>query len=69
MFRLYFHHVVPFVGGLVSGQPEAYSYLPASADVFFRPEELRVEMEKAGLRQVRYTMLMFNTVALHAGSK
>ncbi|MBN1220648.1 MAG: ubiquinone/menaquinone biosynthesis methyltransferase [Anaerolineae bacterium] len=69
LFRVYFHYVVPFLGGLISGQRDAYCYLPASAEVFLRPEELKAEMEKAGLHEVRYTMLMFNTVALHVGVK
>jgi demethylmenaquinone methyltransferase/2-methoxy-6-polyprenyl-1,4-benzoquinol methylase len=69
MFRFYFHHVVPFVGGLISGQWDAYAYLPASAEAFLRPDELKAEMEKVGLGEVSYTMLMFNTVALHVGVK
>ncbi len=69
LFRLYFHRVVPFLGGLISGQRDAYTYLPASAELFLRPNELKAEMEKVGLREVRYTMLMFNTVALHVGVK
>jgi demethylmenaquinone methyltransferase/2-methoxy-6-polyprenyl-1,4-benzoquinol methylase len=68
-FRLYFHNIVPLVGGMISGQPDAYSYLPASADAFLRPDELATEMKQAGLRQVTYQMLMFRTVALHAGTK
>jgi demethylmenaquinone methyltransferase/2-methoxy-6-polyprenyl-1,4-benzoquinol methylase len=69
LFRLYFHQVVPVLGGLISGQPEAYRYLPASADAFLRPAELQGEMEAAGLTGVRYQMLMFGTVALHVGTK
>jgi demethylmenaquinone methyltransferase / 2-methoxy-6-polyprenyl-1,4-benzoquinol methylase len=69
LFRLYFHRVVPFVGGLISGQRDAYKYLPASAEAFLRPRELKTEMEKARLHDVRYMMLMFNTVALHVGVK
>jgi demethylmenaquinone methyltransferase/2-methoxy-6-polyprenyl-1,4-benzoquinol methylase len=69
LFRLYFHRVVPFIGGLISGERDAYDYLPASAEAFLRPEELKAEMEKVGLREIRYTMLMFNTVALHVGIK
>lgn len=69
LFRLYFHNVVPFVGGLISGQGDAYRYLPSSADAFLRPEELKSLMESAGLVQVRYQLLMLNTVALHVGEK
>ncbi len=68
-FRFYFHRIVPVVGGLISGQKDAYSYLPASADAFLRPDALKAEMEAVGLGSVRYRMLMMNTVALHVGEK
>lgn len=69
LFRLYFHRVVPAVGGLISGQADAYRYLPASAEAFLRPEALKMAMEQAGLVNVRYRMLMLSTVALHVGEK
>ena len=69
MFRLYFHQIVPRLGGLISGQPDAYTYLPRSADSFLRPDELAAAMEHVGLVQVRYQMLMLGTVALHVGAK
>ncbi|MCB9098162.1 MAG: ubiquinone/menaquinone biosynthesis methyltransferase [Anaerolineales bacterium] len=69
LFRLYFHNVVPLVGGIISGQQDAYSYLPASADAFLSPAELKAEMEAVSLREVNYRLLMFNTVALHVGVK
>jgi len=69
LFRLYFHRVVPVLGGLISGQRDAYTYLPASADAFLRPNELKAEMEKVGLGEVSFLRLMFNTVALHVGVK
>lgn len=69
LFRLYFHKVVPVMGRLITGQGDAYSYLPASADAFLRPETLKTEMEAAGLHEVEYTLLMFQTVALHVGVK
>jgi demethylmenaquinone methyltransferase/2-methoxy-6-polyprenyl-1,4-benzoquinol methylase len=69
MFKLYFHKVVPVLGGLISGQPDAYTYLPASADAFLRPDALKSAMERAGLQHVSYQMLMIGTVALHVGQK
>ena len=69
LFRLYFHRVVPVLGGFISGQRDAYTYLPASADAFLRPNELKTEMERIGLGEVSFLSLMFNTVALHVGVK
>lgn len=69
LFKIYFHKVVPFLGGLISGQPDAYQYLPASADTFVRPEVLKQVMQRVGLQDVTYQLLMFNTVAIHVGTK
>lgn len=68
-FKFYFHRIVPVIGGIISGQRDAYNYLPASADAFLRPEELKARMEAVGLKNVRYRLLMFGTVALHVGEK
>lgn len=69
LFRFYFHQVVPRLGGFISGQGDAYAYLPRSADSFLRPDELAKVMEAVGLHHVRYRMLMLDTVALHMGIK
>ena len=69
LFRLYFFHVVPALGELVSGQRAAYTYLPESVAAFPRPAELQGIMEEAGLRAVRYRLAMLGTVAWHWGIK
>jgi demethylmenaquinone methyltransferase/2-methoxy-6-polyprenyl-1,4-benzoquinol methylase len=68
-YRFYFHHVVPLVGQLVSGNRGAYTYLPQSADEFLSPDELADLMRSAGWRDVRYRRLMLGTVAIHSGVK
>jgi demethylmenaquinone methyltransferase/2-methoxy-6-polyprenyl-1,4-benzoquinol methylase len=68
LFRFYFHKIVPFIGGLLSGSREAYTYLPQSVDVFLTAEQLQERMEAAGLSEVQYRKLNLGTVALHWGS-
>ena len=68
-FRLYFTRWVPLMGGLISGRPDAYRYLPASVERFVLPFELKAIMEAAGLRNVRFRRLAFGTVAIHVGEK
>ena len=67
LFRLYFHHVVPWVGQLVGGDRQAYTYLPQSVDRFVTPGELSALMEKVGLRGVSYRRLGLGTVTVHTG--
>lgn len=59
--------VVPVLGRLVTGDPSAYAYLPASVAAFPRADELAVIMAEAGLAGVRFRRLGFGAVALHVG--
>lgn len=68
-YRFYFHRIVPFIGGLVSGNRSAYMYLPQSADEFLSPDELADLMHRAGWRDVHYRKLMMETVAIHSATK
>ena len=67
LFRAYFHHVVPRLGALVSGDSEAYTYLPQSVDRFLTPPGLCALMEAVGLRGVKYRRLGLGTVTIHTG--
>jgi demethylmenaquinone methyltransferase/2-methoxy-6-polyprenyl-1,4-benzoquinol methylase len=67
LFRFYFHYVVPWVGHLIGGDREAYTYLPQSVDRFVTPAELAALMEKVGLRGVTYRRLGLGTVTVHTG--
>lgn len=64
-YRFYTRIVLPKIGGWISGDAEAYSYLPRSVGRFFRPEELATGLKKVGYIQVRYHLMTFGSVALH----
>lgn len=68
-FNLYFNHVLPVIGWLLTREYAAYKYLPESVRNFPRPEELSKIFQEAGLVDVRHTLLGFGTVALHVGVK
>lgn len=65
----YFFRVVPTLGGLISGQREAYAYLPQSARAFLSAEELAEEMKAVGFVNVRFHHLMLGAAAVHVGEK
>ena len=68
LFQFYFSRVVPFIGGILAKDREAYTYLPQSVEIFLRPEELAERMRAAGLQAVQYKLLSMSTVALHWGT-
>jgi demethylmenaquinone methyltransferase/2-methoxy-6-polyprenyl-1,4-benzoquinol methylase len=59
--------IVPLLGRLVTGDPAAYSYLPASVAGFPPADELAAIMHRAGLEDVRYRFFGFGAIALHVG--
>ena len=67
--RLYLHHVIPLIGRLVSGESDAYSYLSQTTERFASADNLAVELERVGFREVEYRRFMGGSMAIHWGSK
>ena len=65
LYLAYFHHVLPRLGGWVSGKPDAYRYLPESVSGFPEPGILARELEHAGFDRVRWHLLSGGIAALH----
>ena len=66
LYRWYFCEVLPKIGGIISGEPAAYKYLPKSVARFFRPPELAALMTAVGYDSVDYRVWTLGTVALHS---
>jgi demethylmenaquinone methyltransferase/2-methoxy-6-polyprenyl-1,4-benzoquinol methylase len=64
-YRWYFCKVLPKIGGLISGERSAYTYLPKSVARFFRPAELSALLTSVGYQSLDYRVWTFGTVALH----
>jgi demethylmenaquinone methyltransferase/2-methoxy-6-polyprenyl-1,4-benzoquinol methylase len=69
LYRFYSHRILPWIGGLLSGNRAAYEYLPASVDGFASPEGLQSLMEDAGFAEVSVVPLTFRIVTVHQGRK
>lgn len=67
LYRWYFTRVLPRIGGWVSGDPDAYRYLPATVLAWERPEGLAERMRRAGLEQCRFDTLSGGIACLHSG--
>jgi demethylmenaquinone methyltransferase / 2-methoxy-6-polyprenyl-1,4-benzoquinol methylase len=69
VFRFYFRRILPRVGGAISGDKEAYAYLPGSVSKFPSPPELAALMEKTGFGDVRIASWNFGSVILHSARR
>jgi len=61
--------MLPWIGGLVSGSREAYSYLPESIRKFPNADELAAQMQSSGFARVDFERMAGGAVALHIGRK
>lgn len=69
LYSLYFKRILPRLGGLISGSPAAYRYLPASVERFPRPPRMLTLMQQAGFSNPRWTGYTFATAGLYRGAK
>lgn len=65
LYGFFSTRVLPRIGGLVSGSPEAYSYLPESIRKFPGADELASQISAAGFTHVEFDRLTGGAVALH----
>ena len=60
---------MPLMGKIITGNREAYSYLPKSLDVFLTASELATIMRKNGLKNIKINKRALGTVAIISGEK
>lgn len=68
-YQFYLERVMPMVGGILSGNREAYRYLADSIESFPEPEGLKSQLVKAGFHHVFYLPLTFGIAYIHVGTK
>jgi demethylmenaquinone methyltransferase/2-methoxy-6-polyprenyl-1,4-benzoquinol methylase len=69
VYGLFSTRVLPWVGGVISGSRDAYSYLPESIRKFPGAEDLASAMRRSGFRRVEFERMTGGAVALHLGWK
>jgi demethylmenaquinone methyltransferase/2-methoxy-6-polyprenyl-1,4-benzoquinol methylase len=69
LYRLYFKHVLPRVGSLISGVEGPYAYLPASVERFPQPEEMLARMKNAGFAEASWIPYTLGIAGLYRGKK
>ena len=67
LYNFYSRRILPVIGGMISGNPDAYRYLPESVRKFPEAPELADAMRAAGFAEVSYEFLTGGIVALHLG--
>ena len=66
-YNLYFKHFVPWIGGLISGDRAAYTYLPASVQAFPGRHAWMDTMHRCGYAQVRHKAFTLGLCRMYVG--
>jgi demethylmenaquinone methyltransferase/2-methoxy-6-polyprenyl-1,4-benzoquinol methylase len=69
LYGFFSTRMLPWIGGMVSGSREAYSYLPESIRKFPGAQDLASQMRRAGFTRVEFERMTGGAVALHVGYK
>ena len=68
LYDWYSRHIIPFIGGLLTGNKEAYQYLPRTAAQFPCREEFLTLMRNTGMySEASYQELTFGIAFLYKG--
>ncbi|MEM9800860.1 MAG: class I SAM-dependent methyltransferase, partial [Planctomycetota bacterium] len=68
VYRAYLEHVLPRVGGVLSGDRSAYEYLDDTVQGWPGPDDLLREMEECGLVDCGYERLWRGIACVHWGA-
>jgi demethylmenaquinone methyltransferase/2-methoxy-6-polyprenyl-1,4-benzoquinol methylase len=68
-YNLYFKGILPKVGALISKQPAAYNYLPASVERFPRPPRMLQLLRNAGFTNPTWMSYALGTAGLYRATK
>ena len=69
IFLFYFRRITPYIGGLLAGDKEAYTYLPESVQSFMTASDLADVMAETGLGEISVNKVALGTVAIISGTK
>lgn len=69
LYRFYFHRVLPRIGGLISKDYHAYTYLPGSVSEFPSPERFTTMMNAAGFGDCQARPLTGGVAYIYTGVK
>jgi len=68
-YKLYFHYILPFIGGIISKDKNAYTYLPNSVSAFPSRNDFLTELVKVGFKESKHIPLTFGIVSLYVAIK
>lgn len=69
IYRFYFKNILPVLGGIISGDKAAYTYLPDSVEEFDNKINLKELLTNSGFKEIKKYNFTFQTVQVLIATK
>ncbi len=69
LYKFYFKKILPVIGGIISGDKEAYKYLPNSVEEFDEKINMKELLKNSGFDKIDVYKLTFGIVQLIIATK
>jgi len=69
LYSFYFYRLVPWIGGLLANDQQAYRYLSQSVQHFHSPETVAGIIEGAGFKRVTIKKFLHGAVCMHVAER
>ena len=69
LIYIHMHFIIPLLGTLLTGQRDAYTYLPNTSENFLSAEAFSDRLRSAGFEEVGFHRFNFGTMAIHWGTE
>jgi len=69
IYRIYLHHILPKIAGLLTGDTDAYKYLGDSIEQFPRGRDMLDLLQNHGFTSAKHTPLSMGIVSLYQATK
>ena len=69
LYLFYFRNILPFIGGLISGDSYAYNYLNKTVETFPYGQDFCDLLHSAGFKEIKMTPLTFGIATIYQGDK
>ncbi|RPI71685.1 MAG: methyltransferase domain-containing protein, partial [Ignavibacteriales bacterium] len=69
MYKFYFKRILPLIGGMISGDKEAYNYLPSSVEEFDEKISMPELLHNSGFKKIDIYNLTFGITQVIIATK
>ena len=69
LYSFYSKHMIPFIGKIISGNNQAYTYLPESVSAFPSGKDFLDILKTMGMKNVSQRRLTFGVATIYTGEK